>query len=181
MVALAFSGQTVITLVWSLCAPSALPWVHWGGPGLAELQTGVCLTLFSGNTLCRPRHDPLLGITGNKTKDLGSKSVGFISTRGCLLRLPKAVSTPEDQTIGTVWQIPLHLPATDNWLPWSWWVMLSCCRLVVGMEKELNSHKSLIIVSLSTFLLSLSRVFVQSWFFQGLCLWAAWSSKWEKI
>lgn len=77
-----------------VCSFCLAIWVHWGGPGLADLQTGVCLTLFSGNTLCRPRHAPLLGIRGKKTKGLGSKFLGFISTHGCLLRPPKAVSTP---------------------------------------------------------------------------------------
>lgn len=77
-----------------VCSFCLAIWVHWGGPRLADLQTGVCLTLFSGNTLCRPRHAPLLGIREEKTKGLDSKFVGFISAHGCLLCLPKAVSTP---------------------------------------------------------------------------------------
>lgn len=78
-----------------VCSLCLAPWVHRGGSGLADLQIGVCLTLFSGITLCRPRHAPLFSIRGKKTKDLGPKFAGFISTySGCLLHLQKAVATP---------------------------------------------------------------------------------------
>lgn len=94
MAALALSGKTDNLSLVFVCSFCLAVWVQWGGLGLADLQIGVCLTLFCRNTLCKPRHAPLLGIRGKKTKGLGPK-FGFISMcNGCLLHLQKAVATP---------------------------------------------------------------------------------------
>lgn len=79
--------------------------VHWGGPGLANLQIGVCLTLFSGNTLCRPRHAPLFGIRGKKTKSLVPSLLALSAHIMVAFSIFKKLL--QDQIIGAIWQIPL--------------------------------------------------------------------------
>lgn len=147
MVALAFSGRTVITLVWSLCVPSALPYeftevaLDWQTSNLA------CVWHCSVGTLCA---DPgmLLSLASEERKQKALvPSLFALSAHMVASSVFLKLFQPQDQIIGTIWQIPLHLPAIDSWLSWSWWVMLHCCRLVMSMEKQLNIHKSLIMVS----------------------------------
>lgn len=178
MVALAFSGKTVITLVWSLYAPPALPYeftevaLDWQTSKLA------CVWHCSVGTLCA---DPgtLLSLASEEREQKALvPSVLALSAHMVASSVLQTLYQTQDQIVGTIWQIPLHLPAMDCWLPWSWWVKLPCCRPVMSTEKQLNIHKALMIVSLST---TLQSFFVQNWFFQGLCLWAAWSSRWDRM
>lgn len=143
MVALAFSGKTVITLVWSLCAPSASPYeftevaLDWQTSKLA------CVWHCSVGTLCA---DPgtLLSLASEERKQKALvPSLLALSAHVVASSVFQKLFQPQDQTIGTIWQIPLHLPATDSWLPWSWRVMLPCC---MSLEKQLNIHKPQIIV-----------------------------------
>lgn len=165
MVALALSGKTVITLVWSLCAPPALPYeftevaLDWQTSKLA------CVWHCSVGTLCA---DPgtLLSLAPEERKQKALlPSLLALSAHMVASSVFQELLQPQDQIVGTIWQFPPYLQALDSWLPWSWWAVLPCCRLVMSMEKQLNVHKSLISDSLSTSLLSLNRAFVQNWFF----------------